>query len=130
MKPVEPVEIEVVAPILGSFVHCPHCQVFIDSAGVGGRVHQGDLASYPDDFLADYRALSDLLYELAERHGSSIVIRLVDPASPRGMWAGIRRRVRRYPTFFVDGGTRIDGLSADAVEEAVRARLADRAAVT
>ena len=119
----KPVEIEVIAPILGSFDHCPHCQVFIDSAGVGGQVHRSDLASYPDEFRADFQALSDLLFALAERYGSAIVIRLVDPGSLRGMWTGIRRRVRRYPTFIVDGVERVEGLAVPAIEEAIRTRL-------
>lgn len=123
------VEVEVIAPILGSFDHCQHCQVFIDSAGVGGQVHRGDLASYPVDVLDDFRRLSDLVFDLAERHGSRIVIRVVDPGSLRGMWTGIRRHVRRYPTFIVDGTERIEGFESSAVDEAIAARLAARAPV-
>lgn len=117
------VELEVIAPILGSFDHCSHCQVFLDTAGVGGRIHQSDLASYPPDLLDEFKRLSDFLFLLGERYGPRLVIRVVDPGSPRGLWHGLRYRVRRYPTFIVDGSERLIGLSERAVEEAIRARL-------
>lgn len=118
------VEVDVIAPILGSFNHCPHCQVFIDSAGVGGQVHRSDLESYPADVLAEYRALSDFLYALGERYRSGLVIRLIDPGSPRGLWKGLRHRVRRYPTFIVDGTERVEGLAEPVIHQAIQARLA------
>jgi hypothetical protein len=118
----ERVEVDVIAPILGSFSHCAHCQVFIDSAGIGGQVHRSDVESYPADMLAEFRALSNFLLRLGLDYDSRLVVRVYDPGSPRGMWQALRRRARRYPTFIV-GDERIVGLDEARVEAAIRSRL-------
>lgn len=41
------------------------------------------------------------------------MIRLVDPQSLGGMWKVLHNRIRRYPTFFVDGTERIVGWDGD-----------------
>ena len=123
------VELAVVAPLLGSFNHCGHCQVFIDGAGIGGQVHRGDVESYPPDLLAEFQALSDFLLDLSMRYDERLVIRLVDPGSPRGLWLALRHRIRRYPTFLI-GGERIVGLDGARVEAALRARLGQRAGIS
>ena len=41
------------------------------------------------------------------------MIRLVDPQSVGGMWKVFRNRIRRYPTFFVDGAERVVGWEGD-----------------
>ncbi len=117
------VELEVIAPILGSFDHCAHCQVFLDAAGVGGAVHQQDLDAYPPELRAEFQALSDFLLGLESRYGAQLVIRVVDPGSLRGMWQAIRHRVRRYPTFIVDGAERITGLAPAEIDHAIRSHL-------
>ena len=49
----EPLEVEVIAYVLGSMNHCSHCQVFLDGVGVGGEVHQAGLESYREDLRQD-----------------------------------------------------------------------------
>jgi hypothetical protein len=88
--------------------------VFLDGAGVGGAVHQQDLDSYPREWMDDWRRLSDLIFNITERHAGRLVVKLTDAQSPQGMWAAIRRGVRKYPTFIV-GGEKYTGLDEGSV---------------
>jgi hypothetical protein len=46
---------------------------------------------------------------------------MVDPQSLLGMWRALRFRVRRYPTFLVDGGERVVGWEGDPARVLARA---------
>lgn len=107
-------QVEVFAHVLGSMDHCSHCQVFLDGAGVGGAVHQQDLDSYPQEWMDDWQKLSDLIFNITEKHAGKLVVKLTDSQSPQAMWAAIRRGVRKYPTFIL-GGEKYTGLDEAAV---------------
>ncbi len=110
-------KIEVVTHVLGSLNHCSHCQIFLDSAGLGETIHQKDLHSYPPEWMQEWQQFSDLILSLTERYAGRLVIQVTDAQSPRGMWLALRRRVRRYPTFLI-GADAYQGL-----EEAPLCRL-------
>jgi len=98
-----PLQVEVIAHVLGSMDHCSHCQVFLDGAGVGGKVHQQDLESFPREWMEEWQRLSDLIFDVTEKYAGKLVVKITDAQSPQGMWAALRRGVRRYPTFIVQG---------------------------
>jgi hypothetical protein len=77
------------------------------------------LAEYPEDWQEDVRRLSDWVYALAGQHGNQILIRVIDPQSPEGLLKSLRYRVRRYPTWIVDGRKRIVGWDREALEAAL-----------
>ena len=119
----KPLDIEVVAHVTGSMEHCAHCQVFIDGAGVGGKVHQDNLDSYPPDFVADWRRLSDWILELAAAYPGQLLIRITDAQSLQGMWKAITRGVRKYPTFIVNGQDKYYGWDKEEVDSLIRQHL-------
>jgi hypothetical protein len=96
-------DVEVVTHVLGSMEHCQHCQVFIDGAGVGGKVHQSDLESYPREWREEWQRLSDWIMRLSEQHAGQLRIKITDAQSLGGVWRAIRQGIRKYPTFIVDG---------------------------
>ena len=96
-------EVEVVAHVLESMIHCTHCQVFIDGSGVGPQVHQGDLNSYPPDWKEDWQHLSEVVLNIAERFAGKLVVKITDAQSPQALWKAFRHGVRKYPTFIVNG---------------------------
>lgn len=107
-------QVEVITHVLGSMDHCTHCQVFLDGAGLGGTVHQQDLDSYPKQWMDDWKRLSDLIFSITEKHAGKLVVKITDAQSPQGLWASIRKGVRKYPTFIV-GGEKYAGLDEAAV---------------
>ncbi len=65
--------------------------------------------------------LSEWIRATRKQHGARVVIRLVDPQSLGGMWKALRHRIRRYPTFLVDGTERIVGWEGDPDASLARA---------
>jgi hypothetical protein len=100
---IKPLQVEVVAHVLGSMNHCSHCQVFIDGTGVGGKIKRTDLDAYPKEFMEEWQRLSDWILALAERYAGQLVIKITDAQSPQGLWKSLRHGVRKYPTFIVAG---------------------------
>jgi hypothetical protein len=72
-------------------------------------VHTQEINQYPEDVKAEFLRLSEWIRAARKLHGARVLIRLVDPQSVSGMWKALRHRIRRYPTFFVDGTERIVG---------------------
>jgi hypothetical protein len=62
---------------------------------------------------AEYLRLSEWVRKTRKTHGQRVVIHVVDPQSLAGFWKVIRHRIRRYPTFLVDGGERVVGWEGD-----------------
>lgn len=99
----QPLEVEVIAHVLGSMDHCSHCQVFLDGVGIGGKIHQSDLESYPTEWMDEWKRLSEVILNLTEAFAGELIVRVTDAQSPQAMWAAIRKGVRKYPTFIVAG---------------------------
>ncbi|MBI4772445.1 MAG: hypothetical protein HY784_18950 [Chloroflexi bacterium] len=117
-----PLQVEVIAHVLGSMDHCSHCQVFLDGVGVGGAVHQQDMDSFPPEWMQEWQALSDVIFNLTEKHAGRLVVKITDAQSPQGMWAALRRGVRQYPTFMVSG-EKYTGLDQSAVDSLIGRHL-------
>jgi hypothetical protein len=115
-------EVEIVAHVLGSMVHCPHCEVFIDDVGVGGQVHKSDLDSFPPEWMEEWQRLSDVVINLAEKFPEQLVIKITDAQSPQAMWKAVRHGVRKYPTFIVEGD-QYAGLDENRVTDLVERHL-------
>jgi hypothetical protein len=80
------------------------------------------MASFPKEWLEEWQRLSDLIYGLTEKYAGQLVVRITDAQSPQGLWAGIRRGIRKYPTFVV-AGDKYTGLDEAAVEAMVARHL-------
>lgn len=122
-----PLEVEVIAHVLGSMDHCSHCQVFLDGAGIGGKIHQADLEAYPKEWMDEWKRLSDMILNLTETFAGKLIVRITDAQSPQGMWAAIRRGVRKYPTFVV-AGEKYTGLDERRASELISRHLPARSA--
>lgn len=118
--------VEVVAHVTGSVDHCSHCQIFIDRAGIGDKIHQEDLQSYPEDFVRDWQRVSDWVLDLAEVFSGQLIIRITDAQSMRGLWSSLTRGVRKYPTFIIDGKEKYQGWDRERLNEMIRQHLGSR----
>lgn len=118
----KPVFLEVIAPVLTAYSHCQHCEVIFDRAEVAAKKHRMDLEEYPEDVKRDYARLCDWVAATAERYRGRLQIKITDPQSLEGIWKALRYRVRRYPTFILNGTDKFVGWQEAAVEAAL-ARL-------
>lgn len=117
-----PLEVEVIAHVLGSLDHCSHCQVFLDGVGVGQQVHKADLSSYPPDWMEEWQQLSDLIFSLTERYAGKLVIRITDAQSLGALWKAVRFGVRKYPTFFI-GPEKYQGMDEGRLASIIEKQL-------
>jgi hypothetical protein len=72
--------------------------------------------------LEDHHRLSALVVELINQFKDGIIIHVIDPQSLRGIYKSLRYRVRKYPSFIVDGKDIVIGWNRAALEQAIRAR--------
>ena len=119
------VSVQVIAPVLTDYFHCLHCEQLFDQADIGRQVHQEELDQYPEDVKQEAARLAGWLFDLADRYGDQIHIRVIDPQSPEGLFKSLRYWVRKYPTFIVDDRKKIVGWNRAALDAALQARLAD-----
>jgi len=119
----QPVTLEVLAPIVSGVRHCPHCQDFFEDAGVAQAVNRDELDSYPEEMWRDYERLSEIVRELAGRYGTALRVTLIDPHTPLGLWKSLRHWVRSYPTFIVNGQEKVTGWDSSALDSLLRAQL-------
>ena len=92
---------------------------------MGKQVHTQEINEYPEDIKAEYLRLSDWIRQTRKTYGQQVVVRIVDPQSLGGMWKVLRHRIRRFPTFFVEGADKIVGWEGDP-DGALRRALARR----
>jgi hypothetical protein len=98
---------------------CTACQLVMVDAGLGESPAGDALDDYPPEWQEEVRRLSAWVYDLAGRYGDRILIKVIDPQSPEGLLKSLRHRVRRYPTWIVDGSVRIVGWERQALEDAL-----------
>ena len=112
--------LEVIAPTFQGLGMCTACELVAAQAAVGGRSTERALEEYPEEWRDEVQRLADWVYDLAERYGDGILIKVIDPQSPRGLVMSLRYRVRQYPSWIVDGKTRVVGWDRQALEAALR----------
>jgi len=117
---VKPICLEVIAPTFQGLGICTACELVAAGATVGEHPAERALDEYPPEWQDEVHRLADWVYDLAERYGEGLLIKVIDPQSPRGLVKSLRYRVRRYPTWIVDGKTRVVGWDRQALEAALQ----------
>jgi hypothetical protein len=116
------VPIEVIAPLPEGWGICLSCEMLMARANLDKAPTERGLDEYPPEWQEDFHRLSDLILDLAEHYGDSILIRIWDPRSLQGLWKSLRYGVRRYPTFVV-AGRKISGWDAAGLEQTLTKAL-------
>jgi hypothetical protein len=121
----KPLQIEILTYAPTEFFHCLHCEVVMQTVGLGQSVRREQReAAFPPDLQAAYTALADWVRALVARHGARVAVRVVDVASLEGVFKSLRYRARRYPAFIIDGEVYQGGPDYAALDQVVEARLA------
>ncbi|MCX6035457.1 MAG: hypothetical protein NTV38_10870 [Chloroflexi bacterium] len=118
----QPVQVEVISPLPEGWGICLTCEAMMERANLGKALCEGGLEEYPDEWREDFQRLSDLVLELAARHGENILIRIWDPRSLQGMFMSIRYGVHRYPTFVINRHKKVTGLDAALLDQILRSQ--------
>jgi hypothetical protein len=116
--------IEIVAYAPSEFFHCMHCEFVWGAAGVGRAIHAEQRASsLPSDLAEQYDRIGQWVQGLVERHGAKLDLRIVDAASPEGLFKALRHRLWRFPAVIVDGKAYSGSGDLSAVTAAVERAL-------
>ncbi len=90
----------------------------MEHAGLASRT---GLEEYPPAWVKEYHQFAATLETLSRRFGSRIYIHVFDPRSLQGFWKSIRFRVRTYPTFIINGRTKVTGWNLRELYEILEA---------
>jgi hypothetical protein len=115
-----PVHVDVIALVPEGWGLCQSCEALLAQADLGQAPPECELDELPPEWRADFRRLSALIFDLADRYRDRVLIRIYDPRSLQGLVKAIRHGARRYPTFIVAGRTKVVGWDEVAVERAVQ----------
>lgn len=115
-----PVRLEVIAPTFQGLGICSACELVLAEANVGEHPPQRALDEYPQDWQDDVHRLTNWVYDLADSYGDGILIKVIDPQSPKGLLKSLRYRVRRYPTWIVNSRIRVVGWDRQALDAALQ----------
>lgn len=98
-------------------------------ANLGQAPQERGLDEYPPEWKAEFLRLTDTIFNLAARYPDQVQILVWDPRSLQGMLRSIRHMVRHYPTFIINGRTKITGWDTDKLEQQIQAavKIADSA---
>jgi hypothetical protein len=116
----KPVRLEVIAPTLQGLAFCSGCELILSEAEMGQHHTVSDLDEYPQEWQDEFQRLTDWVYDFADRYGDRILIKVIDPQSPEGLLKSVRYWIRRYPTWIIDGRTRVVGWDRLALEAALQ----------
>ncbi len=114
------VRVDVIFPVPEGWGICLSCEMMMARANIDQAPYERGLDEYPPEWQDEFRRLSATIMTLADRYQNSILIRIWDPRSLQGMLRSIRYGVRRYPTFIVDGRTKLTGWDQDRLEQALQ----------
>jgi hypothetical protein len=116
-----PISVDVIAVLPEGWGLCNSCELLMARANLDQAPPDRGLDEYPPEWQSDFQRLSALIYDLADRYGDAVRIRIFDPRSWQGLVKALRHGVRRYPTFVVDGRAKIVGLDEQSLEGALAA---------
>ena len=115
----KPVRLEVIAPTFEGLGMCASCELVLARAGTGENPVTRAFEEYPQEWQDDYRRLTEWVYDLAGRYGDRLLVKVIDPQSPEGLFKSLRYRVRRYPTFVINGRKKVVGWHREHLEAAL-----------
>jgi hypothetical protein len=119
----QPVRVDVIALVPEGWGLCQSCEALLAQADLGQAPPERGLDELPPEWQADFRRLSALIFDLADRYRDQVMIRVYDPRSLPGLVKAIRHGARRYPTFIVAGRTKVVGWDEEGLERAVQGAL-------
>jgi hypothetical protein len=113
----KPISLEIVTRVLTTFDQCRRCKVLFNEAGLDQKVQQKEMNEYPPDLKEEFVNLSDWIRELTRLYKHRLLIQLIDAQSFLGVYKSLRHKIRKYPTFIVEGKETYSGWDKSQLED-------------
>ena len=81
------------------------------------RPYQEEKDEYPPEILEESERLSLWIKELKNLYRHRLSIKLIDVKSIAGIYKSLRHRIRKYPTFIIDGKKTYSGWDKNQLED-------------
>jgi len=120
-----PISLEIIAPVLTDLRHCAHCEIIFGLTEVGHRVHREELDEYPHDLKEEFERLSAWLIELAHRYGDAVIA----PQSFEGFIYSVRYWVRSHPAFIINGRKEYVGWNKATLDRVLQEQMSGKGPV-
>ncbi len=111
-----PIVLEIVTDMITTFGQCRRCNIFFEEAGLNQKVYQKEVDEYPPEFIQESKELSNWIEELKKLYKHRLSVRLIDTKSWMGVYKSLRHRIRKYPTFIVEGKETYTGWDKNKLE--------------
>ena len=115
----KPILVEVIAILPEEWRFCLSCEAVMSQANFAEASHARGLDDYPVEWQEQFTRLAEVIFDLARRYNNCVYFQLFDPHSIQGLVKSIRYKVRRYPTFILNGREKVVGLDAQQLEQAL-----------
>jgi hypothetical protein len=113
----KPISLEVITRMITTLGQCRHCEIFFGEAGLNKKVYQEEKDEYPPEILEESERLSCWIKELKNLYRHRLSIKLIDAKSIAGIYKSLRHRIRKYPTFIIDGKKTYSGWDKNQLED-------------
>jgi len=112
----KPIFVDIVTRVMTTFGHCRHCDLVFKQTGLDKTLHQPEMNEYPADLREEFANLTTWIRELNKLYKHRLRIRLIDVQSLLGLYKSLRYRIRKYPTFIVEGKETYSGWDREKLE--------------
>ena len=87
------------------------------------RSSDASFDAFPQEWLDELKMTSALIYEIAGRFGSKVIIRIFDPRSLPGIFKAIRYQAFRHPTFVIGGKEKVVGNQKEMICQLISEKI-------
>jgi histone acetyltransferase (RNA polymerase elongator complex component) len=111
-----PILLEIVTKVMTTYHYCRRCEIMFNETGLDKKFHQKEMDEYPQDLKEESVKLSDWIRELTRLYKHRLLIKLIDVQSFLGIYKSLRYRIRKYPTFIIEGKETYTGWERNQLE--------------
>jgi histone acetyltransferase (RNA polymerase elongator complex component) len=112
----KPIFVDIVTRVMTTFGHCRSCNLVFHQTGFDKTLQQRETNEYPADLREEFSDLTTWIRELNRLYRHRLRIRLIDAQSLGGLYRSLRYRIRKYPTFIVEGKETYSGWDREKLE--------------
>ncbi len=113
------VEVDVITPLPVGWGLCSTCSIVGSQAGYSMNSLSSVEEILPRDWHEEYIRVAEFIDRLAREYKSKIMIHVFDPYSLHGLWMVLRYWTHQYPTFIINGKTKVQGYDQQAINQAI-----------
>jgi hypothetical protein len=124
----KPVLVEIIIPMVTAMgYNCPRCTPLFEDLGLNHKYRELCADEFPPDCKVDLERIVSWAEQAKSLYKHRLRIRIIDAASPLGMWKRIRHWCLPMPVFIVEGQRTHTGWDLSRMESIIDEFIEDAA---